>query len=52
LADYRRDLERLLETINLRITEPETARRIELIEQLEPLDLTGDQLVASLRQLN
>jgi hypothetical protein len=44
-------MERVLEAINLRVAEPEAASRIELIEQLTPLDLTGGQLVGTLRQL-
>jgi hypothetical protein len=51
LADYRGDLERNLETVKDRISEPEIASRIELINLLEPLDLAASQLVKALRKL-
>jgi hypothetical protein len=50
LADYRGDLERNLETVKGRISEPEIASRIELIGLLEPLDLAASKLVTSLRK--
>lgn len=51
LTDYRGELEQLLATIERRIAEPETAERVELIRQLEPLEETAIQIVASLDQL-
>lgn len=51
LTAYRGELEQLLATIERRITEPETADRVELIRQLEPLEETASKIVASLDQL-